>query len=230
MERYHNVTLCIDIMYVNKIAFLVMIFHGIKSGTAETLKDRKHPTIMTAIKDVVAVYSQSGFRVNDETHTDNEFEPMRAQLMDSKVRLDVVSNNEHVPKIERHIRTVKENMRYMDNTVPFKKMPSRIIMEMVVSAAFWLKMFPPIDGVSKVINPRGIIHGLTLLTTTNTIDSSLAATHKSMKNMTTPCKRALPVRSVCDLPALSKGYYFMSLTNGRRLTRNHWAPLQCHKM
>ena len=161
MERYRDVTLCIDIMYVSKIAFLVTVSRGIKFGTAETLKDRKHPTIMTAIKHVVAIYSQRGFRVNT-AHTDNEFEPMRAQLMDSKVHLNAVSNSEHVPEIERHIRTVKDRTRCTYSTVPFKKMPSRMIVEMVMSATFWLNMFPPVDGISDVISPRGIIVGLTI--------------------------------------------------------------------
>ena len=93
---------------------------------------------------------------------DNEFEPMRADLMDAKVNLNVASNNEHVPEIERHIRTVKDRVRCMYNSVPFKKMPSRMIVEMVTSATFWLNMFPPRDGISKTISPRGIIHGLTV--------------------------------------------------------------------
>jgi hypothetical protein len=58
MEGYKNVTLSIDIMFVNKIPFLVTISRGIKFGTAETLTDRKHPTIMSAIKHVVALYSK----------------------------------------------------------------------------------------------------------------------------------------------------------------------------
>jgi hypothetical protein len=37
-----------------------------------------------------------------------------------------------------------------------------MIVEMVVSATFWLNMFPPVDGVSKVISPRGVIIGLTV--------------------------------------------------------------------
>jgi hypothetical protein len=61
MDRYRNVTLCIDIMFVNKIAFLLTISRGIKFGTAEILKDRKHLTIMSAIKHVVALYSKRGF-------------------------------------------------------------------------------------------------------------------------------------------------------------------------
>jgi hypothetical protein len=82
-HQYQNVTLCIDIMFINKVAFLVTISRGIKFSTAETLKDRKHPTIMSAIKHVVALYSKRGFRVSD-AHTDNEFEPMRADLMEQK--------------------------------------------------------------------------------------------------------------------------------------------------
>jgi hypothetical protein len=132
MERYRDMTLCIDIMYVNKIAFLVTsISRGIKFSTVETLKD--HQTIMTAIRHGVGLYSQRGFRVST-AQTENEFEAMRAHRMDSKVQLNVVSNSEHVPEIERHIRTVKERTRCMYNTVPFKKMPSRMIGEMVVAA------------------------------------------------------------------------------------------------
>jgi hypothetical protein len=153
------VTLCIDIMCVNKIAFLVTISHGIKFSTTETLKDRKHPTIMMAIRQVLALYAKRGFHVN-MAHTDNEFEPIRVLLMDDKVNLNVVSNSEHVTEIECHIRTVKERTRCMYNTVPFKKMPPRMIVEMVLSATFWLNMFPHNDGISDVISPRGIIVGV----------------------------------------------------------------------
>ena len=61
MDRYRNVTLYIEIMFVNKIAFLVTTSRGIKFSMAETLKDRKHPTIMSTIKHVVALYSKRGF-------------------------------------------------------------------------------------------------------------------------------------------------------------------------
>jgi hypothetical protein len=77
--------------------------------------------------------------------------------MDDKVNLNVVSNSEHVPEIERHIRTVKERTRCMYNTVPFKKMPSRMIVEIVLSATFWLNMFPHNDRISDMISPRIIV-------------------------------------------------------------------------
>ena len=214
MERYKNVTLCIDIMFVNKIPFLVTISRGIKFGTVETLTDRKHPTIMSAIKHVVALYSKRGFRVSD-AHTDNEFEPMRADLMDAKVNLNVASNNEHVPEIERHIRTVKDRVRCMYNSVPFKKMPSRMIVEMVTSATFWLNMFPPRDGVSKTISPRGIIHGLTVDYNKHCqleFGSYAQVDEEHDNSMQTRTTGAISLRPTGNEQG---GHYFMSLTTGR---------------
>jgi hypothetical protein len=66
--------------------------------------------------------------------TDGQFEPLRAELADLQINLNTVSNDEHVPEIERHIRTVKECVRAIYNTVPFKEMPPRLIVEMATPA------------------------------------------------------------------------------------------------
>ena len=79
---------------------------------------------------------------------DGQFETLRSELADIQVNLNTVSANEHVPEIERHIRTVKERVRCIYNMLPFKKMPSRLIIEMVYASTFGLSAFPPADGVS----------------------------------------------------------------------------------
>jgi hypothetical protein len=48
-----------------------------------------------------------------------------------QIELNCVSADEHVPEIERHIRTVKERCRCVYNTLPFKKLPNRIVTELV---------------------------------------------------------------------------------------------------
>jgi hypothetical protein len=101
----------------------------------------------------------------------------------------------------QHIRTVKDRVRCMYNSVPFKMMPSHMIVEMVTSATFWLNMFPPTDGISKVISPRGIILGLTV----DYNNEQCKLEFGSYANMTTRCKHVLLVRSVCDLPVMNKG-------------------------
>jgi hypothetical protein len=93
-------------------------------------------------------------------HVDGEFESMRGDLAGIGMHLNVASNDEHVPEIERFIRTVKERTRCVYNIVPFPRMPSRMLVEMVQASVFWLNMFPPEDGVSDTISPRELIAGL----------------------------------------------------------------------
>ena len=76
--------------------------------------------------------------------------------------LNTVSNDEHVPEVERHIRTLKERTRCVYNTLPFTRMPNRLIIEMVYASTFWLNSFPPADGISDTISPRAIIVGTRL--------------------------------------------------------------------
>ena len=40
---------------------------------------------------------------------DGQFESLRGNLAELQISLNTVSNNEHVPDIERHIQTTKEH-------------------------------------------------------------------------------------------------------------------------
>jgi hypothetical protein len=152
MEKYQEITLCADIMFVNWIPLLITVSRNIKFGTTEVLKNRKNPTIAQAFKNIKAIYAKRGFKII-MCHTDGEFESMRGDLLDLGMDLNVVSAGEHVPEVERYIWTVKERTRCVYNTVPFKCMPSSMIVEMVHSGVFWLNMFPPEDGISETLSP-----------------------------------------------------------------------------
>ena len=52
MSRYRKVVLCVDIMYVNKVPFLMTVSRHIKLGTAERLVNRKEETVLAAIMEV----------------------------------------------------------------------------------------------------------------------------------------------------------------------------------
>ena len=61
-----------DIMFINKIAFLVSISHKIKFGTAEALKNRKSETILKAIQHIKRIYARCGFNITT-INLDGEF-------------------------------------------------------------------------------------------------------------------------------------------------------------
>ena len=126
MERYRDVTIAGDVMFVNRIPFFMSISRHIKFGTAEMITTQKADTLMTAIKHVKSAYLQRGFKI---THLllDRQFELLRGDAAGIGITLNIVSRDEHVPEAERYIRTVKERTRCIYNTLPFPKIPSRMV-------------------------------------------------------------------------------------------------------
>jgi hypothetical protein len=114
---------------------------------------------MVAIKKVHQVYSQRGFHIT-QMMMDSQFENLRGDLADLHIGLNTVSNNEHVPDIEQHIRTMKERTRSTWNMLPFKRMPTRLTTEMVSASTFWWNSFPPEGGVSETLSPQAIVVGM----------------------------------------------------------------------
>jgi hypothetical protein len=158
IKTHRNVTLWFDIMFVNKIAFLVTVSRSLRFGTTERLSSRRADVVGQGLARVIALYKQRGFRVTN-CYGDGEFESLRANLADLGTQLNVTSENEHVPEAERFIRTIKERARAAYNMVPFKRMPGVMIVELVHSSNYWLNMFPANDGVSSTLSPRRILTG-----------------------------------------------------------------------
>ena len=224
MSHYKNVTLAGDIMFVNKIPFFITISRHLRFGTAENISNQNMKTLLASVKQVKSTYMKRGFIL---THVlmDGQFEPLRADLADIQIDLNTVSADEHVPEIERHIRTVKERVRCIYNTLPFKKMPARLIIEMVYTSVFWINSFPHADGVSKLLSPRAIVIGLQLDYNKHCQleFGTYVQTHEEHDNsMTTRTTGALALRPTGNVQG---GHYFLSLTSGRRINRNRWTTL-----
>jgi hypothetical protein len=161
MSRYHNVTLAADVMHVNGIPMLVTISWNIRFGTVEPIPNRNISTLVSGIKFVATVYKRAGFHITTEL-MDGEFEPMRGDLADLGIALNEAAHDEHVGDIERFIRTLKECMHAIYNTLPFTNMPPRLVIEMAKHAVYWLNAFPHPDGVSAMLSPQTIVMGQTV--------------------------------------------------------------------
>ena len=73
--------------------------------------------------------------------------------------LNETSWDEHVGDIERYIRTVKEHMQAIYNTLPFNKILAWLVVEMAKASMFWLNGMPPKDSFGNKLSPRIIITG-----------------------------------------------------------------------
>ena len=224
VSRYKNVTLCADVMFVNKIPFMVTVSRHLKFGTATKLGNQQAKSLFSAIVQVYKVYKTRGFNI-DTVLMDGQFEVLRGDMADLGMSLNVTSNNEHVPEIERYIRTVKERTRCIYNTLPFKKFPSRMTIEMVYAAVFWLNSFVSSGGVSDVYSPRTIITGQVLdyAKHCRLEFGDYVQVHEDHNNsMAMRTTGAIALRPTGNAQG---GFYFFSLSTGRRLNRYRWTKL-----
>ena len=224
MSEYRNVIIGADIMFVNKLPFFVTISRNIKFSTAALIVDQKHDTLIKAVRDVRNIYQKRGFKV-DSMLMDGQFEGLAGDLAELGITLNTVARGEHVPEVERHIRTLKERARCVYTTLPFTKIPGRMVAELIYYSVFWLNSFPARDGISATLSPRAIVTG-------SHIDfnkhcklefGAYVQAHEEHDNtMSTRTTGAIALRPTGNVQG---GYYLYSLSTGRVLNRNHWTAL-----
>ena len=108
-----------DLFYVNEIPFLLSMSQKIKFLTLECIPNRSSNTLTVGLNRVVSLYRRAGYSVKIIL-LDMEFECLEEFL---DVPINVAAAREHVPGIEREIRTIKERGRALVNTSPFNKFP-----------------------------------------------------------------------------------------------------------
>ena len=72
----------------------------------------------------------------------------------------MVAKYEHVTDIERCIRNVKERLHTMRNMLPFKKISTRIIIEILAGDKMWLNIFIPTGGISTTTRQITFVKGI----------------------------------------------------------------------
>ena len=156
---------------------------------------------------------------------DGEFGHLRGKLADMGIALNETLHDEHVGDIERYIRTVKERMRAIYNTLPFNKIPARLVVEMAKASVFWLNGMPPKDYFGNNLSPQTIV-------TSQKLDykrhcryqfGEYVQTHEQHDNSMNPqTVGALALRPTGNAQG---SFYFMSISTGWVLNRLCATPL-----
>ena len=119
--------------------------------------------------------------------------------------LNICSNDENVGDIERLNCTIKEQFRGVYNTLPFNKLPGRMIVELVAKAIFWMTHYR-LHLLLEVTSDHVRSSPALPLTTQSTAASSLTSTSRSMNITTTPCRSKPPGPFPYGSPATTKGH------------------------
>ena len=150
---------------------------------------------------------------------DGEFGHLRGELASMGVTLNETSRDEHVGEIERFIRTIKERMRAIYNTLSFQRIPARLVAEMGKACVFWLNSLPPQSNFGNNLSPRTMVTGqrLDFKRHCRFQFGEYVQTHEQHNNsMMSRTVGALALRPTGNAQG---GFCFLSLTTGRVLNR-----------
>ena len=154
LAKHSNVTLAMDIMFINKQAFFITFSRTICFRIIHTLSDRQVDTIRMALKGVSRVYQHWGFLMT-LIHADSEFKPIHEYFP----QLQTADANDHIPEIEQYIRSVKDRVRSSYRMLPFSHVPRIILTHLVRNVIFWMNAFPSVQGRLRDNSLRYIMTG-----------------------------------------------------------------------
>ncbi|KAG7361119.1 hypothetical protein IV203_036219 [Nitzschia inconspicua] len=154
LERHRDVILATDIMFVNKIPFLLTVSCNLRFVTITDISNRQLATVEKELQKVVRLYELHGFRITSML-CDPEFEELRSVFP----LLNPCSADEHVPEAERMVRTLKDRIRSVYVTLPFRHIPRLMVKRLVANAVLWWNALPAPDSVSTVHSPRYLLVG-----------------------------------------------------------------------
>ena len=116
LTNHSSVTLRMDIFFVDQLICMGIISRKLLFTTVAQTEDRAYRTIMEVIIKIIRLYKIIGFVV-EFLLTDDEFSGSAVALLKEGVLLNGTAENEHVPEIERLIRTVTGLLMQLQNNL-----------------------------------------------------------------------------------------------------------------
>ncbi len=102
------------------------------------------------------LYLRRGFQVGTVL-MGNKFEKLLKVLIPILV-MNTTAAKEHVQDVERGICLIKEHGRGILNTLPFKRTPQIMLIELIYNVMLWTNAFLAKSGVSTMLFPCKIIY------------------------------------------------------------------------
>jgi len=170
------------------------------------------------------MYEARGFTIT-RIEADQEFACIANDIL--HIDLNIAAADDHVAEVERSIRTVKERRRCSVQGLPFRRIPKAMVRAVIEGAHKTLNQFPAKNGVSDVMSP------LTIMTARPSVDyndlkidfGAYAQVFEDNNPTNTVKNRTTGVIALTPTGNAQCGYYVMSLTTGRRLSRQQWDEL-----
>ena len=140
--------------------------------------------------------------------------------------MKVCSGAEYIGDIKRLNRTVKERACGVVMHLTYKKLPGRMIIELVHLCAFWLNVFTPgLKTIHTTMSPRAILTGIEADFNNHCKLEFREYIHTHEEHDSTMASRTCAAIALRPTGNTQGGYYLMSLRTGARVNRNRWTAL-----
>jgi hypothetical protein len=139
LTDHSQVILCVDFFYVQGLPFLHIISRTLSYRHTFAVSDRSAATVLPLLQEVLSHYRSRGFSPA-AIHADSEFQFLPAHFPD--VSFHFVPLSDHVPEVERSIRTIKEDARTVIHGLPYQRLPVQFIRHLIHQVTDTLNRFP----------------------------------------------------------------------------------------
>ncbi len=155
---------------------------------------------------------------------DNEFEKL--QNLVPILAINTTAVKEHIPEVKRKIRLIKERGRGILKTLPFKKIPRLMLIELGYHVVLWLNAFPANSEVSETLSPRKIVyqHKLDFAKHCKSPFGMSCKVHDEPAPTKTMVTRSTPGIVLGPTGNLQGTYKFLSLATGKKVKRRVFMP------
>ncbi len=151
VETNRVVPMAAVIFFVDGMVLLITISWRIKFITAEYLQVKTSISLCKHLEWVRQVYARARFVVRTILMY-GEFEKVKNCL--SNIECNTTAAKEHVSEAEWAIRTIKEQVRDLIGTLPFKDIPRQMKIEFIYFVVLWLNAFSVKIGILAAYSPQ----------------------------------------------------------------------------
>ena len=156
-KHYKEIHLDIDVMYINKIPFLVVVSKSIGMIHYISVMNKDNKRVSNTLTSIISQYNGRGFKVST-IHGDGAFDSLKDWAMNThKVQLTVCGADGRIPQAENAIKFIKERVRCIQCNMPFKRLPCAITIEMALRATTLINSFNCKGNVHPVLSAREIV-------------------------------------------------------------------------
>jgi len=219
---HSNVTIFIDIFFVQGLPFFHSISKSLNFRTVESMVSTASPKLLECLQNIINIYNARGFDVT-HVHGDREFASLGPSILPTI--LYMCGSGDHIPTVERSIRTVKERCRCVIHGLPYTHYTTIMIRSLVYFVVNRLNSFPCNPGCVPDMTPTNLVTGLPTpsMRELSIEFGAYVQVHDNLDNTRTTMARTTGAISL--MPANRAGaWFFMSLSTGKRITRSRWTP------